>query len=63
MDMRLAGLATAVTLIAIADILIPTPEDLAPVVGWVDEVVLSGLAVKLWSETLQGKTLEEVMGW
>jgi len=57
-DIRLAGLATAVTIAAIVDTLVPTPEDLYPVVGWIDEAVLWGLSVRLWMSYAEGKTLE-----
>lgn len=60
-DLRVAGLATAATIAAIADTLLPTPEDLYPVLGWIDEVALLGLSAKLWFEYLKGTKLEELI--
>jgi len=60
-DPRVAGLATITTIIAVADTLMPTPEDLAPLLGWVDEVALWGLSAKLWIEFLKGTKLEDLL--
>jgi len=62
-DIRLMGLATAVTILAIADSLLPTPEDYYPFLGWIDEAILWGLAARLWKDVAMGKTLEEVFSW
>jgi len=59
-DLRVAGLATLTTAIAIADTALPTPEDLAPILGWVDEVALWGLSAKLWLEYFKGTRLEDL---
>ncbi|MHC1624440.1 MAG: hypothetical protein ACXQS2_00285 [Methermicoccaceae archaeon] len=62
-DPRVAGLATALTVAAIADTLLPTPEDLWPILGWVDETILWGLSAKLWISFLEGRKLEEIFVW
>ena len=60
MDIRVAALATATTAAAIAATILPTPEDLFPLVGWIDEMILWGISAKFWISFLQGKKLEEV---
>ena len=60
MDERVVALAAATTIAAIVDTLLPTPEDLFPILGWIDEAVLWGLAAKLWIAAAQGKKLEEL---
>jgi len=62
-DPRVAGLAAALTLAAIADTLITTPEDLYPILGWIDETLLWGLAAKMWISYLEGRKLEELFVW
>jgi len=62
-DFRVAALATALTVAAIADTLVPTPEDLWPILGWVDETLLWGLAAKMWISYLEGRKLEELFVW
>jgi hypothetical protein len=62
-DPRVAGLATALTVVAIVDTLVPTPEDLWPILGWFDETILWGLATRMWISYLEGRTLEELFVW
>jgi len=59
-DLRVAGLAVAATIAAIVDTLIPTPEDLYPWIGWVDEAMLWGLSFRLWMSYAEGRKLEEL---
>jgi len=59
MDLRLAGLASVLTALAVADTILPTPEDAFPILGWFDEVTLWGLSIKAWIDFLSNKTLED----
>ncbi|RLG58201.1 MAG: hypothetical protein DRN95_04680 [Candidatus Hydrothermarchaeota archaeon] len=59
-DIRVAGLATIVTIAAILDTLWETPEEFYPLLGWIDEAILWGLAAKLWLSFTKGETLEDL---
>ena len=59
MDSRVAGLALATTTVAVIDTLAPTPEDMFPILGWVDEFTCWGLSMKFWGDYFKGKQLEE----
>ena len=62
MDSRVGCLALVTTIVAIADTVAPTPEDLYPLAGWIDEFVLWGLSAKFWISFIKGEKLEEVLG-
>ena len=56
-----AAAAVAVGAVAAADTLAATPEDVAPVLGWVDETVLWSAAVFLASNAAKDRDLKETL--
>jgi len=62
-DERMAWLATALTVLAVADTLLPTPEDWFPLLGWLDEAALWGLAIRSWIGYFKGEKIEDVGRW
>lgn len=59
-DWRVGLAATVLTVVAIADTVLPTPEDAFPLMGWVDEVALWGLSMKFWVEYLSNTQFEKI---
>ena len=62
-DPRVAVAAGILTVAAIADTVLPTPEDLFPLIGWVDEAVLWGLTIRMWASYFKGEKLEDIFRW
>jgi len=60
MDRRVLAVAIFATILAVAWTAIPTPEDVVPVAGWIDEGILWAFAVRLWYAVLRGETFEQV---
>ena len=62
-DLRVATAATILTVAAVADTVLPTPEDWFPLIGWVDEAILWGLTIRMWMSYFKGEKLEDIFRW
>lgn len=53
--------ATVFTVLAVADTVAPTPEDLVPVLGQADEIGLWVASGHLWGNAIQGQHLDDAV--